>query len=144
VGDQQSSKNLSFRGVAMIAAAIGAVAVGEFAIGALTIRRLTVRCVLVGSAEFKSVEIQDLFVTRLRVAEVTVSDSLKLPGSNVDPKISSCKDANQLQIVEQNSDGGNRVTRIASVQGNPSRRSSHRDARRLVSSWFSNEKCAWV
>jgi hypothetical protein len=89
MGDQQSSKKLSFRGVARIAAAIGAAAVGAFAIGAFTIRQLTIRRVLVGGAEFKSLEIQDLFGTRLRAAEVNVSDSLQLPASNVDPKISS-------------------------------------------------------
>ena len=44
--------------------------------------------VLVESAEFKSLEIQDLTVTRLRAAEVTVSDSLKVPESNVDRKTS--------------------------------------------------------
>ncbi len=36
-----------------------------------------------------SLEIQDLTVTRLRAAEVTVNDSLQLPGSSVDHKISS-------------------------------------------------------
>jgi len=43
---------------------------------------------LIESAKFKSLEIQDLTVTRLHAAEVTVSESLKLPGSNVDRKIS--------------------------------------------------------
>jgi hypothetical protein len=75
----RSSKSLGFRGVAMIATAIGA----------LTIRRLAIRRVLIGSAEFKSLEIQDLTVTRLRAAEITVSDSLQLPGSNVNHQISS-------------------------------------------------------
>jgi len=77
--DLHSSTRLDFRGVARIATAIGA----------LTIRRLAIRRVLVGSAEFKSLEIQDLTVTRLRAAEVTVTDSLKPPRSNVDHKISS-------------------------------------------------------
>jgi hypothetical protein len=84
----KDSQSLGFRGVAMMAAAIGAVAVGAFAIGALTIRRLTIRRVVIGSAEFKTLEIRDLTVKRLRAAEVTVSDSLKLPGSDISPKIS--------------------------------------------------------
>jgi hypothetical protein len=58
------------------------------AIGAPSIRRLAIRRVLIESAEFKSLEIQDLSVTRLRAAEITVSDSVKLPRSNVDRKIS--------------------------------------------------------
>jgi hypothetical protein len=37
----------------------------------------------VDTAEFKSFNIQDLTVTQLRAAGVTVSDSLKLPRSNV-------------------------------------------------------------
>jgi hypothetical protein len=40
------------------------------------------------SGKLKSLEIQDLTVTRLHAAEITVSDSLKPPGSNVDPRIS--------------------------------------------------------
>lgn len=40
-------------------------------------------------AKLKSLEIQDLTVTRLRVAEVTVSDSLELPGSDDNPRIST-------------------------------------------------------
>jgi len=66
----------------MIATAFGAV-------GALSIRRLAIRRILIESAEFKSLEIQDLIVTRLRAAEVTVTDSLTLPGSCVDHEISS-------------------------------------------------------
>ncbi len=85
----RSSKSLGFCGMAMIATAIGAVAVGAFAIGALAIGRLVIRRVLVGSAECKSLVIHDLSVTRFSAAEVTVSDSLKLPGSNADNKISS-------------------------------------------------------
>jgi hypothetical protein len=72
--------NLSLRGVAMMATAIGAIAVGAFAIGALAIGRLAVRRIIVESAKLKSVEIEDLTVTRLRAVEVTVSDSLELPG----------------------------------------------------------------
>jgi hypothetical protein len=79
----QSSKHLSFGVVAMIATAIGAVAVGVFAIGALAIRGLAIGRVVVGSAKFKSLEIQDLTVMRSHAAEVTVSNSLKLP-ENVD------------------------------------------------------------
>ena len=77
--DGRSSRQLGFHAMAMIATAIGAVAVGAFAIGALTVRRLTIRRVLIESAEFKSLKIQDLTVARLRAAEVTVSDSLRLP-----------------------------------------------------------------
>jgi hypothetical protein len=50
---------------------------------------LAIRRVVVESAKLKSLEIQDLTVTRLHAAEVTVSDSLKLPGGDVDRKISS-------------------------------------------------------
>jgi hypothetical protein len=84
-----SSESLGFRGVAIIATGIGAVAVGAFAIGALAISRLAIRRVLVESAKFKFLEIEDLTVTRLHAAAVTVSDSLKLPESNADHKISS-------------------------------------------------------
>ncbi len=77
----RGSESLSFRGVAMIATAIGAVAVGAFAIGRLVIRRLSVE-----NAKFKSLEIDDLTVTRLRAAEVTVSHSLDLPGGDADRK----------------------------------------------------------
>jgi hypothetical protein len=87
--DQHSSQNPNFRGVAMIATAIGAVAVGAFAIGALAIGRLAIRRIVIDSAKLKSLEIQDLTVTRLRAADVTVSGSLNLPESNPDPKISS-------------------------------------------------------
>ena len=79
--EPRSSKSLGFRGLAMTATAIGAVAVGAFAIGALAIPRLAIRRVVVDSAKFKSLEIEELTVTRLRAAEVTVSDSLKLPES---------------------------------------------------------------
>jgi hypothetical protein len=86
--DRSSSNHLDVRAVAMIATAIGAVAVGAFAIGALAIGRLAIRRVLIGRAKFKSIEIEDLTVTRLHFAEVTVSDSLKLPGSHGDRKTS--------------------------------------------------------
>lgn len=56
--------------------------------GALPIRRLAIRRVLIESAEFKSLEIQPLTVTRFRAAEITTSDSLKPPRSNVDRDIS--------------------------------------------------------
>jgi hypothetical protein len=81
----RSSKHLGFRGVAIIATAIGAVAVGAFAIGALAIGRLAIRRLSVESAKFKSLEIHDLTVMRIHAAEVTVSDSLKLP-ENADGK----------------------------------------------------------
>lgn len=82
------SENVGFGGAAMIATAIGAIAVGAFAIGALAIWRLAIRRVLVDSVELKSLEVHDLTVTRLHAVEVTVSDSLKLPGSDRDHEIS--------------------------------------------------------
>ena len=81
-----NSKSLGFRGVAMIATSIGAVAVGAFAIGALAIGRLAVRRVVVENAKFKSIEIDDLIVKRIRAAEVTVSESLEVPGSPYERK----------------------------------------------------------
>lgn len=84
----RNSTSLSFGGVAMIASAIGAVAVGAFAIGALAIGRLAIRRLSVESLEFKSLKIQDLTVARLHAAEVTVSESLKLPGTDVDQRAS--------------------------------------------------------
>jgi hypothetical protein len=60
---------------------MGAVAVGAFAIGALAVGRLAVRRLEVEKARLKSLNIEDLTVTRLHAAEVTVSDSLKLPGT---------------------------------------------------------------
>ena len=81
--DLHSSKGPGFRGMAMIATAIGAVAVGAFAIGALTILRLSIRRVLIENTQFKSHEIQDLTERRLRAAEIIVSDSIEFPGSNV-------------------------------------------------------------
>jgi hypothetical protein len=83
--EPRSSKPLGFRGVATIATAIGAVAVGAFAIGALAIGRLAIRRLSVESAKFNSLEIKDLTVMRIHAAEVTVSDSLKLP-ENADGK----------------------------------------------------------
>ena len=91
--DLQSSKHSCLSGVARIATAIGAVAVGAFAIGALAIQWLAIRRVLIESAEFKSLAIQDLTVTRLHVADVTVSHSLELPGSGADRKRPSRKKA---------------------------------------------------
>jgi hypothetical protein len=80
--DLNRSKRQDLRGLAVIATAIGAVAIGAFAIGALSIRRLAIRRVFIECGEFKTLAIQDLTVTRLRAAEVTVSDSLKLPETN--------------------------------------------------------------
>ena len=87
------SKSMRLSGVTAIAiangaVAIGALAIGAFAIGALAIGRLVVRHIAVERAKFKCLEIEDLCVTRLRVAEVTVSDSIKLP-DRVDHKIPS-------------------------------------------------------
>jgi hypothetical protein len=82
--ENPDSKDLGFRGVAIVATAIGAmavgaVAVGAFAIGALSIRRLAIRRVAIDIGELKSLHIQDLTVERLHAAEVTVSESLKVP-----------------------------------------------------------------
>lgn len=84
--DRHRSQSLGFRGGAMIVAAIGAVAVGACAIGALAIGRLAIRRIVIDSAKLKSLEIQDLTVKRLHSAEVTVGESLGLPGSNVVPR----------------------------------------------------------
>jgi hypothetical protein len=46
-------------------------------------------------------------------------------------------------VVRQNIDRANPVVRISIARRNPSRRFSRRDARRIVCSQFSNEKCAW-
>jgi len=43
---------------------------------------LAIRHIAIERAKLKSLEIQDLTVTRLSVAEVTVIDSIKLPDSN--------------------------------------------------------------
>ena len=75
--------------LALIATAIGAVAVGAFAVGALAIGRLAIRRLAVENAKFKSLEIADFTVTHLHAAEVTVSQSLKFPGSTADQTISS-------------------------------------------------------
>jgi hypothetical protein len=80
--EPRNSQSLGLRGVVMIATALGAVAIGTFAIGALSIRRLAIRRVVIDGTEFKSLKIRDLTVSRLHAAEVTFSDSLKLPGSN--------------------------------------------------------------
>jgi hypothetical protein len=71
--------SMSFRGVAMIGTAIGAIAAGAFAIGALTVGRFAIRRLVVGRAELKNLVVEDLTVTRIRAAEVIVSDSLELP-----------------------------------------------------------------
>ena len=76
---ERNSESLGFRGVAIIASAIGAVAVGAFAIGALAVGRLAIGRLVIENAKFKSLEIQDLSVKRLRATEVIVSDSLALP-----------------------------------------------------------------
>ena len=76
-----SSKYLRLSGAATIATAMGAVAIGAVAIGALAIGRLAIRHIAIERAKLKSVEMQDRSVTRLRVAEVTVTDSIQLPDS---------------------------------------------------------------
>ena len=78
-----SSKRLTVRAVAMIATAVGAVAVGAFAIGALAIGRLAIRRIVIDNAELKNLKIEDLTVTRLRAAEVTITDSLEVPATRI-------------------------------------------------------------
>jgi hypothetical protein len=48
---------------------------------------LAKHCVVIDSAQFKSLNIEDLTVTGFRAAEVTESDSLRVPGSNVDQTV---------------------------------------------------------
>jgi hypothetical protein len=79
---ERNSESLGFRGVAIIASAIGAVAVGAFAIGALAVGRMAIRQLVIENAKFKTIESQDLSVKRLRAAEVTVSASLRLPSDD--------------------------------------------------------------
>ena len=83
-----SSKRLTVRAVAMIATAVGAVAVGAFAIGALAIGRLAIRRIVIDSAQLKHFKIEDLTVTRLRAAEVTITDSLEAPATESQRKTS--------------------------------------------------------
>jgi hypothetical protein len=45
---------------------------------------LAIRRVIIENAKLKSLAIEDLTVTRIHAAEVNVSDSLTLPGRNVD------------------------------------------------------------
>lgn len=83
------SQSLRLPRMALIATAFGAVAVGAFAIGALAIGRLAIRRLAIESAKLTSLEIQDLTATRPHAAEVTVSKSLTLPGSDVEHNSSS-------------------------------------------------------
>jgi drug/metabolite transporter superfamily protein YnfA len=55
---------------------------------------------LIEGAEIKSLEMQELTVKRLHVAEVTVNESLKLPGSDVNRGISSRRA--QLKVKSSN------------------------------------------
>jgi hypothetical protein len=55
----------------------------------LAIGRLAIRRVVIDSAKLKSLEIEELTVRRLQAAEVTVSDSLEIPGSAADRRLSS-------------------------------------------------------
>jgi len=56
--------------------------------------------ILIEGAEIKSLEMQELTVKRLHVAEVTVNESLKLPGSDVNRGISSRRA--QLKVKSSN------------------------------------------
>jgi hypothetical protein len=64
---------------AMLGVAFGAVVIGAFAVGALAVGRLAIRRMLIGGATFKSLHAGELTVTRLRVSDVVVSESLRLP-----------------------------------------------------------------
>jgi len=83
-----TSKSWGFGNVSMVATTVAAVALGAFAIGALAIGELAIRRVSVKNAKLKSLAIEDLTVTRLRVAEVAMSDSLKLPERALGRKLS--------------------------------------------------------
>jgi hypothetical protein len=88
VTELASSKRLTVRAVAMMATAVGAVAVGAFAIGALAIGRLAIRRIVIDSAQLKGLKIEDLTVTRLRAAEVNITDSLETPPTQSQHKTS--------------------------------------------------------
>lgn len=53
--------------------------------------RLAIRRVAIESAALRSLHIEELTVTRLRAAEVTVSDSLELPEVHAD-EVPGCPD----------------------------------------------------
>ena len=69
---RQSRNDLGLRGVAIVRTAIGAVALGALAIGAVTVGRLVIGRLSIEKAELKSLEVRDL----------TVTGSLRLPGSS--------------------------------------------------------------
>jgi hypothetical protein len=75
-------RNVAIGATAIGAAAVGAFAVGAFAIGALAIGRLAIRRLAIDRVRFKSVEIDELTVKRIHASEITVADSLHLPGSS--------------------------------------------------------------
>jgi hypothetical protein len=110
----------------------------------LAIGRLAIRRILIEGAEIKSLEMQELTVKRLHAAEVTVSDSLKLPRGRRQSRDLIVKDAAKRQIVQKEVGGGIHVTSIANVRRNPSRRSAHGDVRRLDPPERSDQKHAWV
>lgn len=56
--------------------ATGALAVGAVAIGALAIGRLVIGRLNVSKSHFRSLEIDDLYVHRVRVGELIVTDEL--------------------------------------------------------------------
>jgi hypothetical protein len=72
---------------AMGALAVGAFAVGALALGACAIGRLVVGKLMIQRAELKSISIEDVAITRSRVRELTVTDSLIAPDRN--PVLSS-------------------------------------------------------
>ncbi len=66
--DEPEANRTLGRSASMVGVALGALAVGAFAIGTL-----------VGGARFKSLHVAELTVTCLRVSDVVVSESLRLP-----------------------------------------------------------------
>jgi hypothetical protein len=75
----EPNRALSRGSANMIGVAFGAVAVGALAIGALAIGRLAIRKMLIGGAKFKFLHVGELTVSRFRVSDVVVSESLTLP-----------------------------------------------------------------
>ncbi len=67
--------------VACGALAFGAGAIGAFAIGALAIRRLAIGRVAIGGAV-----LGDVFIRRLRVADLEVTGSLRVPPVETTPR----------------------------------------------------------
>src|SRR5215469_11090250 len=74
-----SSGQLSLRGAAILAVAMGAVAVGALAVGTLAIGSVAIGRLWVSRTKLKRLEIEELSVARLSAGEITVKDSIALP-----------------------------------------------------------------